>query len=52
MRANGIILPVESTVKRWLNSINFSTGFPEKYIEQLKFKISNMNSQEKKVRFT
>lgn len=30
MRTNGIILPAESTVRRWLNSINFSTGFPEK----------------------
>lgn len=48
MRSNDIILPAESTVRRWLNSINFSTGFPEKYMEQIKLKISNMNVQEKK----
>lgn len=48
MRTNGIILPAESTVRRWLNSISFSTGFPEKYMEQIKLKISNMNKQEKK----
>jgi hypothetical protein len=48
MRTNGIILPAESTVRRWLNSINFCTGFPEKYMELIKLKISSMNKQEKK----
>lgn len=48
MRSNGIILPAESTVRRWLNSINFSTGFPKIYMEQIKLKTSSMNIQEKK----
>jgi len=47
MRTNGIILPAESTVRRLLNSISFSIGFPI-YMEQIKLKISNMNKQEKK----
>lgn len=50
MRKNNIILPGESTVQRWLNSINYSTGFPEKYMEQLKLKTLEMTYAEKKVR--
>lgn len=31
MRRNKIILPGESTVRRWLNSISYSTGFSSKW---------------------
>lgn len=48
MRKNDIILPGESTIRRWLNSINYSTGFPPKYMEQIKLKISGMKGNEKK----
>jgi hypothetical protein len=48
MRKNGIILPGGSTVRRWLNSINYTTGFSEKYIKQLKLKLSDMTYSEKK----
>lgn len=51
MRRNDIILPGESTIRRWLNSINYSTGFPLKYMEQIKLKISGMKGNEKSVRF-
>ncbi|XP_022176727.1 uncharacterized protein LOC111038100 [Myzus persicae] len=48
MRKNDIILPGESTIRRWLNSINYSTGFPPKYMEQIKLKISGIKGNEKK----
>jgi len=49
MRKNKIILPGESTVRRWLNSISYSTGFSPRYMEQIKLKVSCMSFQEKKV---
>lgn len=48
MRKNGIILPGEATVRRWLNSISFSTGFPKAYMDQIKLKISGRSENEKK----
>jgi len=48
MRKNGIILPGETTVRRWLNSISFSTGFPKAYMDQIRLKISGMSEKEKK----
>jgi hypothetical protein len=48
MRRNGIILPGESTVRHWLNSILYSTGFSVEYMEQIKLKISEFNYSEKK----
>lgn len=49
MRNNGIILPGKSTIKRWLNSIHFSTDFPFKSnIEQIKLKTSDFTYDEKK----
>jgi len=48
MRKNGIILPGETTVRRWLNSISFSTGFPKAYMDQIRLKISGMSENEKK----
>lgn len=48
LRQNGIILPGECTVRRWLNSIHYSTGFSEKYLEQIKLKISDLTYDEKK----
>lgn len=48
MRKNGIVLPGESTVRRWLNSINYETGYSIKYMEQLKIKTSNFMYDEKK----
>ncbi|KAL4085312.1 hypothetical protein QTP88_027171 [Uroleucon formosanum] len=48
MVKNGIVLAGESTVRRWLNSICFSTGFSDKYMEQIKLKTSGMSYVEKK----
>lgn len=48
LRKNGIVLPGECTVRRWLNSINYATGFSEKYLEQIKLKISDMSYDGKK----
>lgn len=48
LRRNGIVLPGECTVRRWLNSIHYTTGFSEKYLEQIKLKISDMTYDEKK----
>jgi DNA transposase THAP9 len=48
MRRNKITLPGESTVRHWLHSINYSTGFPKQYLEQIKLKTSEMNENEKK----
>ncbi|XP_060855057.1 uncharacterized protein LOC132932707 [Metopolophium dirhodum] len=48
MRKNGIILPGETTVRRWLNSISFSTEFPKAYMDQIRLKISGMSENEKK----
>lgn len=48
LRKNGITLPGESTIRRWLNSIKFCTGFSENYMEQLKLKMSDMVYEEKK----
>jgi len=44
MRKNG----GETTVRRWLKSISFSTGFPKAYMDQIKLKISGMSENEKK----
>lgn len=49
LRRNGIILPGESTVCRWLYSINYSTGFSVKYLEQIQLKVSGMTYDEKNV---
>jgi len=46
MRRNKIILPGESTVRRWLHSIDYSTGFSLRYMEQIRLKVSSMNFQE------
>jgi hypothetical protein len=48
MRKNNLVLPGESTIRRWLNSISFSTGFSDKYFEQIKLKTSEMSYVEKK----
>lgn len=32
LRRNGIVLPGECTVRRWLNSIHYTTGFSEKIL--------------------
>lgn len=48
MRRNKIILPGESTVRRWLNSISYLTGFSPRYMEQIQLKVSTMSYQEKK----
>lgn len=48
MSKNGIILPGETTVRRWLVSISFSTGFPKAYMDQIRLKISGMSENEKK----
>ncbi|KAL4103435.1 hypothetical protein QTP88_018812 [Uroleucon formosanum] len=47
MRKNKIILPGASTVRRWLNSIHFTTGFSSRYMEQIQLKVSFMSYQEK-----
>lgn len=49
MRRNGIVLPGESTVRRWLNSINYSTGFPIKYMEQIQLKLQIFLMKKKNV---
>lgn len=48
MRKNNIILPGERTVRRWLNSIDYSPGFSNEYMAQIKIKISTMTYQQKK----
>lgn len=48
MRRNKIIIPGESTVRRWLNSISYSTGFSPTYMEQIQLKVSTMHFQERK----
>lgn len=48
MRRTGIVLPALSTVTRWLRSINYSTGFSAKYLEQIRLKVLNMDYNEKK----
>ncbi|CAI6354617.1 unnamed protein product [Macrosiphum euphorbiae] len=48
MRRTGIVLPAMSTVTRWLRSINYSTGFSAKYLEQMRLKVLNMDYNEKK----
>ena len=48
MRRNKVVLPGESTVRRWLNSISYSTGFSPKYMEQLKLKADCMSFKERK----
>lgn len=48
MRKNKAVLPGESTVRRWLNSISYSTGLSPKYMEQLKLKADCMSIKEKK----
>lgn len=48
MRRNKITLPGESTMRRWLQSINYYPGFPIEYIQQVKYKVSSMNYHQKK----
>lgn len=48
MRRNGINLPGESTVRSWLNSINFQPGFSALYLEQIHLKTSEMIMCDKK----
>lgn len=51
MRRNVIILPGESTVRHWLNSITYSTGCSKEYMEQIKLKFTGMKYTEKNVLF-
>lgn len=48
MRKNGIILPSESTVRRWLKSILYVPGFVKEYLNQIKLKVSSMKESDKK----
>lgn len=48
MRKNGIILPSESTVRRWLRSILYVPGFVKEYLNQIKLKVSSMKESDKK----
>jgi hypothetical protein len=47
MRKNKKILPGANTVRRWLNSVHFTTGFSSRYMEQIQLKVSFMSYQEK-----
>jgi len=49
MRKNGIILPSESTVRRWLKSILYVPGFVKEYLNQIKLKVSAMKESDKKM---
>jgi len=42
MRKQGIVLPGESTVRRWLKSIEYTPGFINDYLNQIKIKVSAM----------
>lgn len=48
MRKIGIILPGDSTIRRWLKSIEYLPGFVGEYISQIKLKVSNMSYIDKK----
>jgi len=45
---NGIILPSESSVRRWLKSILYVPGFVKEYLKQIKLKVSSMKESDKK----
>jgi len=49
MRRNKITLLGESTMRNWLQSINYSPGFPNEYNQQVKYKVSSMNYHQKKM---
>lgn len=55
LRKNGIVLPGEFTVRHWrtvnIHSIHYATGFSEKYLKQIKLKISDMVYDEKNVSY-
>lgn len=48
MRKNGIILPAESTIRRWLKSIEYLPGFVRGYLQQIKLKVSSMSYSDRK----
>lgn len=48
MRKSGIVLPGESTVRRWLKSIHFLPGFNKEYLYHIKLKVSEMSKSDKK----
>lgn len=48
MRKNGIVLPGESTVRRWLKSIEYIPGFIKDYLNQIKIKVSAMTFTDRK----
>jgi hypothetical protein len=47
-RKIGIILPGDSTIRRWLKSIEYLPGFVGEYLSQTKLKVSNMSYIDKK----
>lgn len=42
MRKQGVVLPGESTVRRWLKSIEYTPGFINDYLNEIKTKVSAM----------
>lgn len=48
MRRHGIVLPGESTVRRWLRSIEYVPGFINDYLNHIKIKVSAMTYTDKK----
>lgn len=48
MRKIGIILPGDSTIRRWLKSIEYLPGFVAEYLRQIKLKVSTMSYTDKK----
>lgn len=48
MRRHGIVLPGESTVRKWLQSIEYIPGFINGYLNQIKIKISSMSYSDRK----
>lgn len=48
MRKIGIVLPGDSTIRRWLKSIDYLPGFVGEYIRQIKLKVSTMSYTDKK----
>lgn len=48
LRRNGIVLPAESTVRRWLKSIDYVPGFIQNYLDQMKLKVTTMTNIDKR----
>lgn len=42
IRKSGIVLPSESTMRRWSKSIDFLPGFIKEYLYHIKLKVSEM----------